>query len=107
MPVDAVLNIAVPETGKHKTIRYRRPCTCGPVMTTARRARRTHPDTATASPATQVAPAAQRYALTGEGHEWPGGPAMPSAITSALGPQSDAVSANALMWDFFRAHLLR
>ena len=46
------------------------------------------------------------YAITGEGHEWPGGPAMPSAITSALGPQSDAVSANALMWAFFRAHSL-
>ncbi len=46
------------------------------------------------------------YAITGEGHEWPGGPAMPSAITSVLGSQSDAVSANALMWDFFRAHPL-
>jgi polyhydroxybutyrate depolymerase len=46
------------------------------------------------------------YAITGEGHEWPGGPAMPSAITSVLGPQSDAVSANALMWAFFRAHPL-
>jgi polyhydroxybutyrate depolymerase len=46
------------------------------------------------------------YAITGEGHEWPGGPAMPKAITSVLGPQSDAVSANALMWDFFRAHPL-
>lgn len=46
------------------------------------------------------------YALTGEGHEWPGGPVMPKMITSVLGPQSDAVSANALMWDFFRAHPL-
>jgi polyhydroxybutyrate depolymerase len=46
------------------------------------------------------------YAITGEGHEWPGGPAMPSAITSVLGPQSDAVSANALMWAFFQAHPL-
>ena len=46
------------------------------------------------------------YAITGEGHEWPGGPAMPSAITSALGPQSDAVNASALMWAFFRAHPL-
>jgi polyhydroxybutyrate depolymerase len=46
------------------------------------------------------------YAITGEGHEWPGGPKMPSAITSALGPQSDAVSANALMWAFFQAHPL-
>jgi polyhydroxybutyrate depolymerase len=46
------------------------------------------------------------YAITGEGHEWPAGPAMPKAITGVLGPQSDAVSANALMWDFFRAHPL-
>jgi polyhydroxybutyrate depolymerase len=46
------------------------------------------------------------YAITGEGHEWPDGPAMPSAITSVLGPQSDAVDANALMWAFFRAHPL-
>jgi len=46
------------------------------------------------------------YAITGEGHEWPGGPKMPSVITNVLGPQSDAVSANALMWDFFRAHPL-
>ncbi|MGH3301930.1 MAG: extracellular catalytic domain type 1 short-chain-length polyhydroxyalkanoate depolymerase [Streptosporangiaceae bacterium] len=46
------------------------------------------------------------YSITGEGHEWPGGPAMPKVITSVLGPQSDAVSANALMWAFFRAHPL-
>jgi polyhydroxybutyrate depolymerase len=46
------------------------------------------------------------YAITGEGHEWPGGPRMPSAITGVLGPQSDAIDANALMWDFFRAHPL-
>jgi polyhydroxybutyrate depolymerase len=46
------------------------------------------------------------YAITGEGHEWPGGPAMPSAITNVLGAQSDAVSANALMWTFFEAHPL-
>jgi polyhydroxybutyrate depolymerase len=46
------------------------------------------------------------YAITGEGHEWPGGPPMPSAITSVLGRQSNAVDANALMWAFFRAHPL-
>ncbi|HUB38499.1 MAG TPA: PHB depolymerase family esterase [Streptosporangiaceae bacterium] len=50
--------------------------------------------------------AVELYAITGEGHEWPGGPAMPSAITSVLGPQSDAVNANALMWAFFRANPL-
>jgi polyhydroxybutyrate depolymerase len=46
------------------------------------------------------------YAITGEGHEWPGGPRMPSAITGVLGPQSNAIDANAVMWDFFRAHPL-
>jgi polyhydroxybutyrate depolymerase len=46
------------------------------------------------------------YAITGEGHEWPGGPAMPSMITSVLGPQSDAIDADAVMWAFFRAHPL-
>ncbi len=44
------------------------------------------------------------YELAGEGHEWPGGPTMPSSLTALLGPQSDAVSASALMWDFFLAH---
>jgi hypothetical protein len=31
---------------------------------------------------------------------------MPAEITRALGPQSDAVNANALMWAFFEAHPL-
>jgi polyhydroxybutyrate depolymerase len=48
--------------------------------------------------------AVELYAVTGEGHEWPGGPAMPAVITKPLGPQSDAVNANALMWAFFEAH---
>ncbi|HEY1762665.1 MAG TPA: PHB depolymerase family esterase [Acidimicrobiales bacterium] len=48
----------------------------------------------------------QLYELRGEGHEWPGGPKMPAALTALLGPQSDVVSANALMWAFFRAHPL-
>jgi polyhydroxybutyrate depolymerase len=48
----------------------------------------------------------QLYAIRGEGHEWPGGPAMPGEITSVLGPQSDALNANSLMWAFFRAHPL-
>ncbi len=47
------------------------------------------------------------YAIIGEGHEWPGGPVMPPVITDELGPQSDAVNANALMWKFFSAHPLR
>ncbi len=44
------------------------------------------------------------YSVTGEGHEWPGGPKMPSSLTSLLGPQSDAVSADDLMWAFFATH---
>jgi polyhydroxybutyrate depolymerase len=44
------------------------------------------------------------YSVTGEGHEWPGGPALPRSLTRALGPQSNAVDANSVMWAFFAAH---
>ena len=44
--------------------------------------------------------------LTGEGHEWPGGPALPLRDTDVLGPQTNAVDANATMWQFFTAHPL-
>jgi len=44
------------------------------------------------------------YAITGEGHEWPGGPNMPPSITNALGPQSFALNADDLIWAFFAAH---
>jgi polyhydroxybutyrate depolymerase len=44
------------------------------------------------------------YAITGEGHEWPGGPHLPAQFTALLGPQSNAVDANAVMWAFFTAH---
>jgi len=46
------------------------------------------------------------YEIAGEGHEWPGGPTLPSGYTSFLGPQSDAASADALMWSFFASHPL-
>ena len=46
----------------------------------------------------------QLYTIVGEGHEWPGGPTLPKALTAVLGPQSDAISANAVMWSFFEAH---
>lgn len=49
----------------------------------------------------------QLYAVRGEGHEWPGGPTLPASVTRVLGPQSDAVSANAVMWQFFSSHPLR
>ncbi len=44
------------------------------------------------------------YSIAGEGHEWPSGPHLPKAITDALGPQSDAIGANATIWAFFVAH---
>jgi polyhydroxybutyrate depolymerase len=44
------------------------------------------------------------YSVTGEGHEWPGGPGLPSSLTRELGPQSAAVDANIVMWSFFVAH---
>jgi polyhydroxybutyrate depolymerase len=46
------------------------------------------------------------YEIVGEGHEWPGGPTLPSSLTRLLGPQSSLVSANGLMWVFFQAHHL-
>jgi polyhydroxybutyrate depolymerase len=46
------------------------------------------------------------YEIIGEGHEWPGGVTLPSSITELLGPQSNAISANELMWAFFQAHPL-
>jgi polyhydroxybutyrate depolymerase len=48
--------------------------------------------------------AVELYTLHGEGHEWPGGPPLPRSLTRVLGPQSNAVDANALMWSFFSAH---
>ena len=47
------------------------------------------------------------YSIAAEGHEWPGGPPLPPALTGLLGPQSDAVDANSVMWAFFSAHPLR
>ncbi len=46
------------------------------------------------------------YEIFGEGHEWPGGPTLPSLLTNLLGPQSSLVNANELMWAFFQAHPL-
>ena len=47
------------------------------------------------------------YTITGEGHEWPGGPHLPVRYTVLLGPQSDAIDADQLIWRFFTAHRLR
>ena len=46
------------------------------------------------------------YEVMGEGHEWPGGPTLPAGYVDVLGPQSNALSANAVMWAFFAAHPL-
>jgi polyhydroxybutyrate depolymerase len=50
--------------------------------------------------------AVELYTIAGEGHEWPGGPPLPRALTSLLGPQTDAIDANSVMWAFFQAHAL-
>ena len=50
--------------------------------------------------------AVQLYSIVGEGHEWPGGPKLPAALTRVLGPQTTAISANSVMWTFFEAHPL-
>jgi polyhydroxybutyrate depolymerase len=50
--------------------------------------------------------AVELYTITGEGHEWPGGPRLPKSLTRVLGPQSSAVDASAVMWAFFLAHPL-
>jgi polyhydroxybutyrate depolymerase len=46
------------------------------------------------------------YSVAGEGHEWPDGPPLPPELTSLLGPQSDAIDANSVIWAFFAAHPL-
>ena len=46
------------------------------------------------------------YEIMGEGHEWPGGPTLPTSLTLLLGPQSSLVNANSLMCAFFQAHPL-
>jgi polyhydroxybutyrate depolymerase len=46
------------------------------------------------------------YSITGEGHEWPGGPPLPPSLTKILGPQSNAIDANSMIWAFFESHPL-
>jgi len=45
--------------------------------------------------------AVELYTLVGEGHEWPGGPLLPRRVTRGLGPQSNVVNADAVIWGFF------
>lgn len=46
------------------------------------------------------------YTITGEGHEWPGGPRLPRRVTRVLGEQTTALNADQVMWRFFVAHPL-
>ena len=46
------------------------------------------------------------HTVVGEGHQWPGGPRMPAALTKAAGPQSNAINANDTMWAFFTHYSL-
>lgn len=46
------------------------------------------------------------YSISGEGHEWPGGPKLSTALVKELGPQSTAIDADNLMWSFFQQHRL-
>jgi polyhydroxybutyrate depolymerase len=74
----------------------------------------TSPATSTLAPSVTLADytgcrdgaAIELYSIAGAGHEWPDGPTMPSALTRVLGPQSDAVDADALIWTFFHSHPL-
>lgn len=47
------------------------------------------------------------YTISGEGHEWPGGPPVSARLTKVFGPQSEAIDADAVMWAFFLTHPLR
>lgn len=59
------------------------------------------------APPSARAPDVELYTISGEGHEWPGGPALPRSLTRVLGPQTTVIDANELMWSFFESHPLR
>jgi polyhydroxybutyrate depolymerase len=59
--------------------------------------------TLTAYAACRTGSAVDLYTLD-EGHEWPGGPKLPRRLTRTLGPQTNAVNADTLIWQFFAAH---
>lgn len=68
-----------------------------------------HPDsgvTLSAYTHCRAAASVELYTITGEGHEWPGGPPIPRSLTRLLGPQTTAINANAVMWAFFQSHPL-
>ncbi|MGH9020778.1 MAG: alpha/beta hydrolase family esterase [Acidimicrobiales bacterium] len=75
---------------------------CGPHATVTTHAAYTFTQYAHCAAGSSV----ELYSIDSEGHEWPGGPTMPLSITQSLGPQSDALSADSLMWSFFTSHRL-
>jgi len=46
----------------------------------------------------------EQYSFSGEGNELPGGVPLPPALTRILGPQTDAINANATIWAVFASH---
>jgi polyhydroxybutyrate depolymerase len=68
-------------------------------------------DTAIASDVTRIAFACPRgddvvlYRVQGGGHSWPGS-AFSTAVASVVGPTTNSIDANEIMWDFFQAHPL-
>ncbi|HEX3823307.1 MAG TPA: PHB depolymerase family esterase [Mycobacteriales bacterium] len=48
--------------------------------------------------------AVELYAVSGEGHEWPGGPQLPPRLSGVLGPRSGAINADTTMWQFFTSY---
>lgn len=77
---------------------------CAPSPATSTRSRGA---TLTAYSTCRDGASVELYTVAGEGHEWPGGPPLPRAVTRVLGPQSNAVNANDVMWSFFSSHPLR
>jgi polyhydroxybutyrate depolymerase len=48
---------------------------------------------------------AELYSVAGGGHSWPGSE-FSKQVASVVGPTTDTISANALMWEFFQEHPL-
>ncbi len=57
--------------------------------------------------ACQQGASVELYTIAGEGHEWPGGPALSQSLMRVLGPQTNDVDANSIIWAFFEAHPMR
>jgi polyhydroxybutyrate depolymerase len=67
--------------------------------------KRLAPDVAELSYACPRGAEAELYRVDGGGHSWPGS-AFSKQIESVVGPTTDSISANEVMWAFFQAHPL-